>query len=80
MFVGVGIRNINLTIDSTCTIIGTVGAGKSSLLETILGELEIKSGSVTVNGRVSYAAQEPWLFEGTIKNNILFSEPYDEER
>lgn len=77
-----GIKNIDLNVTNgrLCSIIGIVGSGKTTLLQVILGELELDSGSVTIDGTVSYASQEPWLFEGTIRQNIVFVEPFNEKR
>ncbi|XP_055852068.1 probable multidrug resistance-associated protein lethal(2)03659 [Episyrphus balteatus] len=61
-------------------IIGSIGSGKSSLLNAILGELAIKSGSIEINGILSYSPQEPWIFEGSIRDNIIFIEKFDEHR
>lgn len=61
-------------------IIGPVGAGKTSLLHVILRELELSSGTLKVNGSVSYASQEPWMFAGSVRQNILFGQPYVRER
>ena len=74
-------------------VVGPVGAGKvyhlfvdyyyysnpmqSSILQCLLRELETLDGLVDIEGSVSYASQEPWIFSGTIKENILFGEPYD---
>jgi ATP-binding cassette, subfamily C (CFTR/MRP), member 4 len=68
--------NLNLDFKKGLLIgvIGPVGAGKSSLLETILQELPLESGRVLVNGSVSYASQEPWVFSGSVRQNILFGE------
>lgn len=49
-------------------------------MKLILGELPAKSGQVSVHGKVSFASQEPWLFTGSVKENILFAEKYHEER
>ncbi|XP_053685732.1 ATP-binding cassette sub-family C member 4 [Sabethes cyaneus] len=78
----VGLSSVTATIDEgqLCAVIGAVGSGKSTLLQVILGELEVDEGLVQVNGTISYAAQEPWLFEGSIRNNITFIEDYDEQR
>ncbi|CAH1104965.1 unnamed protein product [Psylliodes chrysocephalus] len=61
-------------------IIGPVGSGKSSLLQTILGELEVKAGSIEVNGTISYASQEPWVFASSMRQNITFGAEYDKKR
>ncbi|XP_037896202.1 multidrug resistance-associated protein 4 [Glossina fuscipes] len=63
-----------------CAIVGPVGAGKSSIMQLILGELPLTDGGVVINGTISYAAQEPWLFSGTVRNNILFGEEYTKAR
>ena len=50
---------------------------QSSLLQCILKELPLVSGSVNIYGTISYASQEAWIFSGTIKENILFGELFD---
>ncbi|XP_037816429.1 probable multidrug resistance-associated protein lethal(2)03659 isoform X2 [Lucilia sericata] len=66
--------------ETLAAIVGPVGAGKSTLLNAILGEVKIESGEILVNGKISYCAQEAWVFEGSIKDNIIFVEDYDERR
>ena len=53
---------------------------KSSLLNAILGELEPSEGSCKVVGKVAYASQTPWIFSGTVQQNILCGLDYDAER
>ncbi|KAK2579975.1 hypothetical protein KPH14_012235 [Odynerus spinipes] len=63
-----------------CALVGPVGSGKSSFLQLILGELKLHHGKVHVKGSISYASQESWLFAGTVRNNILFGQPYDNKK
>jgi len=49
-------------------------------LNAILNELPHKSGELSISGRVTYVSQIPWVFSGTIKENILFGEKFCEER
>ena len=50
---------------------------QSSLLSAILGELPITSGDVHCTGKIAYAAQQPWIFSSTIRQNILFGAAYN---
>jgi ATP-binding cassette subfamily C (CFTR/MRP) protein 4 len=53
---------------------------QTSLLQAILRELPLSEGSVEVGGTISYASQEPWMFAGSVRQNILFGQPYVRER
>ncbi|XP_066998976.2 ATP-binding cassette sub-family C member 4 isoform X2 [Anabrus simplex] len=69
--------NLDLKPGHLCGIIGPVGSGKSSLLHVLLHELPITSGTMSIGGKVAYSSQEPWIFGGTVRQNILFGCPYD---
>ncbi|KAM3955592.1 putative multidrug resistance-associated protein lethal(2)03659 [Aphomia sociella] len=72
--------NLNIKPESLTTIVGSVGSGKSTLLHAILRELTPTTGHLQVNGVVAYAAQDPWLFEASVRQNILFGEDLDLRR
>lgn len=72
--------NLNVKRGSLIAIIGPVGSGKTSLLHAVLKELPLISGSINVSGEVSYASQEPWLFAGSVRTNILFGQAMDKHR
>eukprot|EP01100_Stratorugosa_tubuloviscum_P002782 TRINITY_DN165_c0_g2_i1.p1 TRINITY_DN165_c0_g2~~TRINITY_DN165_c0_g2_i1.p1 ORF type:complete len:1466 (-),score=614.85 TRINITY_DN165_c0_g2_i1:64-4461(-) len=76
------LNNINFRCKraSLNAIIGSVGAGKSSLLSAILGEMIKNRGEVYVQGSVAYVPQQAWIMNATIRDNILFGLPYDEYR
>ncbi|XP_067325155.1 cystic fibrosis transmembrane conductance regulator [Anolis sagrei] len=61
-------------------VAGSTGAGKSSLLMLIMGELEPLEGKVKHSGRISFCPQVSWIMPGTIKDNIIFGVSYDEFR
>uniref|UniRef100_A0A0D9WDM8 ABC transporter C family member 13 n=1 Tax=Leersia perrieri TaxID=77586 RepID=A0A0D9WDM8_9ORYZ len=56
-------------------VCGPVGAGKSSLLCAMLGEIPRMSGSVALSGSIAYVSQTPWIQSGTVRDNILFGKP-----
>jgi len=61
-------------------ICGVVGSGKTSLLEAILGEMVKVKGSIDVAGSCAYAAQVPWIMNASVRDNVLFGQPYDAAR
>ncbi|CAG0908774.1 unnamed protein product, partial [Cyprideis torosa] len=58
-------------------VVGPVGAGKSSLLSALVGDVDKISGSVRVTGVISYLPQIPWMQNASIRDNILFGKPFD---
>ena len=46
----------------------------------MLGEIPTSAGKIEIKGRISYSAQEPWIFSGSIRHNILFGEEFSEKR
>ena len=73
------LKNITLDIKDNefVAIIGPTGSSKSSLLMTILKELPIVKGSLTVQGKIAYASQLAWNFSGTIQDNITLKQNDD---
>ncbi len=65
-------------------IIGEVGSGKSSLLQSILNTLILlnpkECSGIYINGSIGYVSQIPWIQNDTIKNNILFFNEYNEKK
>ncbi|KAG6844742.1 hypothetical protein H0H87_004074 [Tephrocybe sp. NHM501043] len=74
------LEGINLTVKKgeLLGVLGRVGAGKTSLLSAIIGDMTRREGEVVLAGSVAYAPQNPWILSATVRENILFSHEYDE--
>ena len=46
----------------------------------LLRELPVTSGEICLSGKVAYISQQPWVFSGTLKENILFGQEYIKEK
>ena len=64
----------------TC-IIGAVGSGKSAFISMLAGELPLSKGELKrrAGSTIAYAPQDPWIMDGTVKENILLGLPYKAE-
>ncbi|XP_031488067.1 ABC transporter C family member 8 [Nymphaea colorata] len=76
------LRGISLAVrrGEKIAVCGAVGAGKSSLLQAILGEMPRLSGSVKLYGSVAYVAQIAWIQSGTVRDNVLFGKEMDKSK
>ncbi|KAH7925483.1 ABC transporter [Leucogyrophana mollusca] len=61
-------------------IVGAVGTGKTSLLQGLIGEMRKTSGIVEFGGSIAYCAQSAWIQNATIRENVCFGRPFEEER
>ena len=69
-----------MELDALCVYLSISLLLQSSLLMTILGELPISDGDRSIHGKVGYASQQAWIFNGTVKENILFGQDFDKDR
>uniref|UniRef100_A0A0E0DY11 ABC transporter C family member 13 n=1 Tax=Oryza meridionalis TaxID=40149 RepID=A0A0E0DY11_9ORYZ len=88
------LRDVSLELQKGIfvAIIGEVGCGKSSLLNSIIGEIHVTSGSITSYGSIAYVpqfnlvkhvadvVQVPWILSGSLRDNILLGEEFDPRR
>jgi ABC-type multidrug transport system fused ATPase/permease subunit len=76
------LRDISLTFPRGLTVVfGEVAAGKTALLQALLGELDLHSGHLyRPQAAMGYCAQSPWIQSMNIRENILFNSPYEEDR
>ena len=76
------LKNITTRIKkgSLVAVVGRVGSGKTSFVSSLVGEMTRNAGVVIVNGSMSLSAQQAWLVNATVKDNILFGKPFDEKK
>ncbi|KAL8744893.1 MAG: hypothetical protein Q9190_002918 [Brigantiaea leucoxantha] len=73
------LENINFVAhkgELSC-VVGRVGAGKSSLLQALLGDVWKVNGEVVVHGKTAYVAQQAWVMNASVKENIVFGHRWD---
>lgn len=81
------LSNISLEIPqkSFTAVIGKVGSGKSSLLNSLLNEMTRTEGTIACDPNllakgIGYVSQEPWIRDTSIRENILFGKQMEEDR
>lgn len=80
--------NITIEVGKTTAIAGLSGAGKSTIADMVMGLILPGSGSITVDDKplnseyisdwrnqIGYVAQDTFLFNDTVRNNLLFADP-----
>ncbi|KAM9424656.1 LOW QUALITY PROTEIN: ATP-binding cassette sub-family C member 3 [Pholidichthys leucotaenia] len=76
------LHNINVMVPqgSLLAVVGHVGSGKSSLVSALLGEMEKVEGEVSIKGSVAYVPQQAWIMNATLRDNILFGKPFNDQK
>lgn len=81
---------MEIPVGASVGIVGTTGAGKSTVVDVLLGLLELKGGSILVDGRdmrenyrgwlknVGYIPQMIFMLDDTIRRNVAFGIPEEE--
>ncbi|GLT68249.1 hypothetical protein SLA2020_404980 [Shorea laevis] len=73
--------NLDIPVGSLVAIVGSTGEGKTSLVSAMLGELPpVLDTSVVMRGTVAYVPQVSWIFNATVRDNILFGSSFQSAR
>ena len=72
--------NIEVQKNKLIGIVGPIGSGKTALLRSIMGQMRLIKGKVAVRGLTAYVAQDPWIFNGTVRDNIVFGYEFNSKR
>ncbi|XP_039477391.1 canalicular multispecific organic anion transporter 1-like isoform X2 [Oreochromis aureus] len=75
------LKDVNLDIEPgrLVAVVGAVGSGKSSLMSALLGEMHSTKGFINIRGSLAFVPQQAWIQNATLKDNILFGSPHEEE-
>eukprot|EP01022_Parablepharisma_sp_SALTPOND_P032721 TRINITY_DN860_c0_g1_i1.p1 TRINITY_DN860_c0_g1~~TRINITY_DN860_c0_g1_i1.p1 ORF type:complete len:1395 (-),score=158.52 TRINITY_DN860_c0_g1_i1:4121-8305(-) len=76
------LKGINVVVEpkEIVAVVGVVGSGKSSLANAMIGEMITLGGKVRYNGTIAFIAQNAWIMNGTLRENIIMDQPYDKEK
>ncbi|KAH9747876.1 ABC transporter C family member 2 [Citrus sinensis] len=73
--------NLDIPVGSLVAIVGGTGEGKTSLISAMLGELPpVSDASAVIRGTVAYVPQVSWIFNATVRDNILFGSAFEPAR
>ena len=72
--------NIEVPKGELVAVVGRVGSGKSSLLSSLLYDIFKTKGSVSINGSLAYVPQQAWIQNATLRQNIVFTSTYEENK
>ncbi|MCX6522068.1 MAG: ABC transporter ATP-binding protein [Actinobacteria bacterium] len=76
------LRGVDAHVDAgrTVAVVGSTGAGKTTLVHAIAGLVATSAGSITVpDGFTAVVFQEPFLFAGSVRDNVVLGAPIDDD-
>ncbi|KAJ0791413.1 putative ABC-type xenobiotic transporter [Helianthus annuus] len=73
--------NIDIQVGSLVAIVGGTGEGKTSLISAMLGEIPPwENSTAIIRGTAAYVPQISWIFNATVRENILFGSKFEASR
>nr|QVT92271.1 ABC transporter [Salvia miltiorrhiza] len=73
--------NLDIPVGSLTAIVGGTGEGKTSLISAMLKELPpLGDAEVEIRGSVAYVPQISWIFNASVRDNILFGSEFEQTR